>query len=99
MRQELPMPRHAQLKKKDGYWFTKAGAPNGKYFGRVDEISAADAKVLFVDYLKTVVTPESTPQTANVVVPTRNACRGALGPCIPICRRCTRQGRRVPGLP
>jgi len=48
------MPRQAKLGKKNGYWYTKAGSPNGVYFGGVGEVTYKEARQKFVDYLKTL---------------------------------------------
>lgn len=45
------MPRTPKLGKKNGYWCTKAGAPNGVYFGKVSEVPYSEAKGKFADYL------------------------------------------------
>jgi integrase len=45
------MPRTPKLGKKNGYWCTKAGAPNGVYFGKVAEVPYSEAKTKFADYL------------------------------------------------
>lgn len=48
------MPRQAKLGKKNGFWFTKAGNPNGVYFGSVAEVSYNDARTRFAEYLKSL---------------------------------------------
>jgi integrase len=48
------MPRQAQLGKKNGYWYTRAGTSSGKYFGKVGVVPYSDAKEEFAAYLKTV---------------------------------------------
>ena len=45
------MPRTPKLGKKNGFWCTKAGAPNGVYFGKVSEVPYSEAKGKFADYL------------------------------------------------
>ena len=45
------MPRAAKLSRHLGYWYTKAGDPNGVYFGRVDEVPYDEAKKAFRTYL------------------------------------------------
>lgn len=47
------MPRPAKLRKKNGYWMTKAGGAE-TYFGKVAALPHADARRLFLDYLKAV---------------------------------------------
>ncbi len=49
------MPRQAKLSKKNGHWYTKAGNPNGVYFGRVGDVNYQDAKEKFADHLKALV--------------------------------------------
>jgi len=46
------MPRQAKLNKKNGHWYTKAGNPNGVYFGKVGDVTYQEAKDKFADYLK-----------------------------------------------
>lgn len=48
------MPRTPKLGKKNGYWHTKAGAPNGVYFGKVSDVPYSDAKRKFADYLSSL---------------------------------------------
>jgi integrase len=50
------MPRAAKLGKHKGQWCTKAGNPNGVYFGRVDEVSYRDAQKLFRSHLSSLTT-------------------------------------------
>ncbi len=45
------MPRAPKLYRHEGHWYTKAGNPNGVYFGRCDEVSHDEAKKLFHEYL------------------------------------------------
>ena len=45
------MPRPAKLRKKNGYWMTKAGGKE-VYFGRVDEVPYKTAQKAFADHLK-----------------------------------------------
>jgi len=48
------MPRQAKLSKKNGHWYTKAGNPNGVYFGKIGDVTYQEAKEKFADYLKVV---------------------------------------------
>ncbi len=48
------MPRAAKLGQKNGYWYTKAGNPNGQYFGKVGIVSFKDAQKQFAEYLKSI---------------------------------------------
>src|ERR1700736_4741461 len=48
--------RQAKLRKKNGYWMTKAGGSE-IYFGKVDIVPYADARRLFVDHLKAIADP------------------------------------------
>lgn len=52
------MPRVAKLGKHKGQWCTKAGNPNGVYFGRVDEVPFKDAQKLFRSYLDSLHKPK-----------------------------------------
>jgi integrase len=45
------MPRRAALRRAKGYWFTQAGDRHGTYFGRIDEVSYAEAKRRFGEFL------------------------------------------------
>ncbi len=45
------MPRAAQLGRLKGYWYTRAGNPSGVFFGKVGEVSHADARKRFRKYL------------------------------------------------
>lgn len=45
------MPRAAKLGRLKGYWYTRAGCPSGVYFGKVGEVSHADARKRFRKYL------------------------------------------------
>ena len=45
------MPRAAKLGRLKGYWYTRAGNPSGVYFGKVGEVSHADARKRFRKYL------------------------------------------------
>lgn len=47
------MARQAKLRKKNGYWMTKAGGTE-TYFGKVANVPYAEARRLFVDHLKTL---------------------------------------------
>ncbi len=47
------MPRLPKLRKKNGYWMTKAGGVE-TYFGKIDLLPYADARRLFLDHLKAV---------------------------------------------
>jgi integrase len=59
------MARQAKLRKKNGYWMTKAGGTE-TYFGKVDQIAYADARRLFLDHLKAVA--DKPRRTAAVTV-------------------------------
>jgi len=48
------MPRQAKLGKKNGYWFTRAGNPNGVYFGRTGVMSYEDVKRAYGAHLKSL---------------------------------------------
>lgn len=61
------MPRTPKLGKKNGYWHTKAGAPNGVYFGKVSEVPYSEAKQKFADYLSSLG-KEDTPQATVFTV-------------------------------
>jgi site-specific recombinase XerD len=52
------MPRTPKLTKKNGYWCTKAGSPNGVYFGKVSEVPYSEAKTKFAEYLSSLGKPE-----------------------------------------
>jgi hypothetical protein len=60
------MPRVAKLGKHKGQWCTKAGNPNGVYFGRVDEVSFKDAQKLFRSHLNSLT--KATVKTVGVTV-------------------------------
>src|SRR3954469_21945462 len=47
------MARQAKLRKKNGYWMTKAGGAE-TYFGKAADLPYADARRLFLDHLKAV---------------------------------------------
>jgi integrase len=47
------MPRQPKLRKKNGYWMTKAGGTE-TYFGKVAVLPYRDARKLFLDHLKAV---------------------------------------------
>jgi len=47
------MARQAKLRKKNGYWMTKAGGREA-YFGKVKDVAHADARRLFLDHLKNI---------------------------------------------
>jgi integrase len=47
------MARQAKLRKKNGYWMTKAGGTES-YFGKVQDVPHADARRLFLDHLKSI---------------------------------------------
>jgi len=47
------MARLPKLRKKNGYWMTKAGGTE-TYFGKVAILPYADARRLFLDHLKAV---------------------------------------------
>jgi integrase len=60
------MPRQAKLGKKNGHWYTKAGNPNGVYFGKVGEVAYQEAKEKFADYLKAIA-PARVAQTVATI--------------------------------
>ncbi len=60
------MPRQPKLRKKNGYWMTKAGGTE-TYFGKVRDVPHADARRLFLDHLKTVSGPRQTAVSAEVL--------------------------------
>lgn len=63
------MARLPKLRKKNGYWMTKAGGTE-TYFGKVAIVSHTDARRLFLDHLKAVAErkePGRTPVTVEVV--------------------------------
>jgi integrase len=62
------MPRQAKLRKKNGYWFTKAGGPNGVYLGRVGEVTYLDAKRKFAEHLKGLAPSRATPAPAGITI-------------------------------
>ena len=64
------MPRQAKLGKKNGHWFTKAGNPNGVYFGRVGEVTYLQAKEKFADYLKSLAPARAAAAAAVAVLTT-----------------------------
>jgi integrase len=63
------MPRVATLRKKNGYWYTAAGGQSGTYFGRVDDVSHADAKAAFAKHLTEITgsTPKGGPTAVAVL--------------------------------
>jgi len=61
------MPRQARLGKKNGHWYTKAGNPNGVYFGKVGEVTFQDAKQRFADHLKQLAPTAA--QQASTIAP------------------------------
>jgi len=60
----MRMARQPKLRKKNGYWMTKAGGAE-TYFGKTDRLSFADARRLFLDHLKAVA--EQKPQRRAAV--------------------------------
>jgi len=48
------MARNAKLRNHNGYWYTKAGNPNGVDFGPIDKISFAEAQKEFRRCLATL---------------------------------------------
>lgn len=58
------MPRQAKLRKKNGHWYT--AAKGGRYFGKVGEVSYADAEQAFREFLANAGPTEAHPlQTAE----------------------------------
>ena len=51
--EKQPWPVPPKLRKKNGYWMTKAGGTE-TYFGKVADVAHADARRLFFDHLKAV---------------------------------------------
>ncbi len=62
------MPRRPRLTKKNGYWYTRAGNPNGVYFGRVGDVDYRTAQRLFGDYLGSLSAARPAPQAAVTAV-------------------------------
>jgi integrase len=60
------MPRQAKLSKKNGHWYTKAGNPNGVYFGRVGDVTYQRAKGKFADYLKALAPVQAAAAVATL---------------------------------
>jgi len=60
------MPRQAKLRRKNGYWMTKAGGSE-TYFGKVRDVPHADARRLFLDHLKNVSTPRKSAISTEVL--------------------------------
>src|SRR3954464_12538324 len=61
------MPRQPTLRKKGKYWHTEAGNPSGVRFGRWADVSYAEAKRLFADYLKSLGTKRTSRDAALTV--------------------------------
>src|SRR5262245_60162436 len=60
------MARLPKLRKKNGYWMTKAGGTE-TYFGKIALLSYADARRLFLDHLKAVAR-HNKPRRAAITV-------------------------------
>jgi integrase len=48
------MPRTPKLSQKNGYWYTRAGDPNGVYFGKVGDVPYSAARKLFGKHLESL---------------------------------------------
>ena len=55
------MPRQPKLRQKAGYWYSEAGAPGGKYYGKGGEITHSDAMRRFRAFLASVTAERATP--------------------------------------
>jgi hypothetical protein len=55
------MPRQPKLRQKAGYWCSEAGAPGGKYFGKVGEVTHSDAMRRFRAFLASISAERPTP--------------------------------------
>ncbi|OAI45575.1 hypothetical protein AYO44_12805 [Planctomycetaceae bacterium SCGC AG-212-F19] len=60
------MARQPKLRKKNGYWMTKAGGSE-TYFGKVRDLPHAEARRLFLDHLKAVSRPQKTAISSEVL--------------------------------
>jgi hypothetical protein len=70
------MARPPKLRKKNGYWMTKAGVTE-TYFGKVNRLSHADARRLFLDHLH-ALSEHKTVRRAAITV--EILCRDPLRP-------------------
>ena len=48
------MPREPKLSQKNGHWYTKAGNPNGEYFGKVGDVPYQEARKRFAQYMQSL---------------------------------------------
>jgi integrase len=65
------MPRSPKLGRKNGYWYTKAGDPNGVYFGKIGEVPYSTARKLFGEYLRSL---QATRHGTNAVPSVAELC-------------------------